>query len=386
MSEDVTLKPKEHGKSSKGTEETSSGILEVVQKGYGFLRSIENGLAPSPSDSYLAPRLIQKFGLRTGVEVVGSGKTLRNQPNVSIETVESVNGMSPKLARECVPFHKRIVIDPTEQLILETGKLPLSTRVIDMFIPVGKGQRMLIVSPPKAGKTTIVEEIARGVLANHPEVHLMMMLVDERPEESSHFKRSMNAEVISTDFDRPVKDHIRVSFMVFERIKRLVEAGRDVVLLVDSLTRMGRAFNRDVDSRGKTMTGGLASGALEFPRKFYGAARNMEGKGSLTIIASILVDTGSKMDELIFQEFKGTGNAEIVLNRNFAESRIFPAIDLQGSGTRKEEKLLQPDFLKKITLLRRAMLDDRRGDKYRMLLEKLSELSSNAEFVKTIPD
>ncbi len=364
----------------------SSGILEIVPKGYGFLRDVESGLSISPSDPYLSPKLIQSLRLRTGMRVVGNGKVLKNQPNVSIDRVETVDGADPKLIGGYMPFQKLTAIDPLQQLKLETSQYPLSTRLIDMFIPIGKGQRVLIVSPPKSGKTTIMEEIAHGITENYPELVLIMLLVDERPEESTHFKRTVEGEVISTDFDRPVREHIRVSHLIFERIKRLAESGKDVVVMVDSLTRMGRAFNRDIDSRGKTLTGGLASGALEFPRKFYGSARNIEEKGSLTIIASILVDTGSRMDELIFQEFKGTGNSEIVLDRNFADMRIFPALDFQKSGTRKEEKLLASEKLRKTTLLRRALLDDKRGEKYKMFLEKFSETKSNEEFLKIIPD
>jgi len=347
---------------------------------------METGLAINPTDPYLSPKLIQSLGLKTGMKIVGNGRALKNQPNISIDTIETVDGADPKEVGGYKPFPKLTAIDPLQQLKLETGQYPLSTRIIDLFIPIGKGQRVLIVSPPKSGKTTIMEEIAHGIIENHPEICLIMLLVDERPEESTHFKRTIEGEIISTDFDRPVKEHIRVSYLIFERIKRLSEAGKDVVVMVDSLTRMGRAFNRDIDSRGKTLSGGLASGALEFPRKFYGSARNLEERGSLTIIASILVDTGSRMDELIFQEFKGTGNSEIVLNRNFADSRIFPAIDFQQSGTRKEEKLLDAMELRKITLLRRAMLDDKRGEKYKMFLDKFSAAKSNEEFLKIIPD
>lgn len=363
-----------------------SGILEVVPKGYGFLRDIETGLSITPTDPYLSPRLIQSLGLKTGMRVEGKGRILKNQPNVSLDKVDLVDGDDPKLVANYLPFQSLTAIDPLERLTLETGQYPISTRLIDLLIPIGKGQRVLIVSPPKTGKTTIMEEIAHGVSQNYPEIVLMMLLVDERPEESTHFKRTVEGEVISTDFDRPLKDHIRVSHLIFERFKRLAESGKDVVVMVDSLTRMGRAFNRDVDSRGKTLSGGLASGALEFPRKFYGSARKIEEKGSLTIIASMLVDTGSRMDELIFQEFKGTGNSEIVLDRQLSNQRIFPAIDFQKSGTRKEEKLLGKEHLRKSTLLRRALLDDKRGEKYKMFLNKFSETKSNEEFLKSIPD
>lgn len=370
----------------KNDDNKSSGILEITQKGYGFLRSVESGLSINPTDPYLSPKLIQSLRLRTGMKIVGQGRVLKNQPNISIDTIETVDGADPKEVGEYRPFQKLTAIDPLEQLKLETGQYPLSTRIIDMFVPIGKGQRVLIVSPPKSGKTTVIEEIAHGIIENYPEISLIMLLVDERPEESTHFRRTIEGEVIATDFDRPVREHIRISYLIFERIKRLTEAGKDVVVMVDSLTRMGRAFNRDVDSRGKTLSGGLASGALEFPRKFYGSARNTEERGSLTIIASILVDTGSRMDELIFQEFKGTGNSEIVLSRNLADSRIFPALDFQQSGTRKEEKLLDAVNLRKVTLLRRAMLDDNRGEKYKMFLNKFSEAKSNEEFLKIIPD
>ncbi|MBI3793442.1 MAG: transcription termination factor Rho [Nitrospinae bacterium] len=367
-------------------ENISSGILEIVQKGYGFLRSPANSLRIAPTDPYVSQRLVSSMRLRTGMEITGTGKALANQPNISLEKIETIDGLPAQPPWVRVPFHKLTAIDPDDQLILETGSKPLSTRIIDMFTPIGRGQRMLIVAPPRSGKTTIIEEISKGIKENHPEVHLIIFLVDERPEESTNFKRTIGGEVITTDFDQPVREHIRVSHLVFERAKCLVEAGKDVVLMIDSLTRMGRAFNRDFDSKGKTMSGGLASGALEFPRKFYGSARNIEGGGSLTIIASILVDTGSRMDELIFQEFKGTGNSEIVLDRLLSDLRIFPAVDFQKSGTRKEEKLLSPAILRKSSMLRRAMLDDRRGEKYRMFLEKFGQAKGNDEFLKTIPD
>jgi transcription termination factor Rho len=320
------------------------------------------------------------------MEITGTGKALPNQPNISLDKVDTIDGAPTEASLKRTPFHKLTAIDPNEQLTTATENKPFSTRIIDMFTPIGKGQRMLIVAPPRSGKTTLIEEISVGIRKNHPDLHLIIFLIDERPEESTNFKRTIGGEVITTDFDQPVREHIRVSHLVFERCKCLVEAGKDVVLMIDSLTRMGRAFNRDVDSRGKTMTGGLASGALEFPRKFYGSARNIEGAGSLTIIASILVDTGSRMDELIFQEFKGTGNSEMVLDRQLSDLRIFPAVDFQKSGTRKEEKLLSPDVLRKSSMLRRALLDDRRGEKYRMFLEKFGQAKGNAEFLKTIPD
>jgi len=363
-----------------------SGILEIVPKGFGFLRDIKDNLAISPTDPYVAPKIIHKLRLRNGMHITGSGRKLRNQPNIAVEKIESVNGLPPGEVGHVAPFHKLTAIDPDEQLHLSTGREPVSPRVIDLFVPIGKGQRVLIVSPPKAGKTTVMEEIANGVEINHPEAHLIVFLVDERPEESTHFKRTVKGEVISTDFDRPNKEHIRVAHLVFERVKCLAEEGKDVVLIIDSLTRLGRAFNRDFDSRGKTLTGGLSSGALTFPRKFYGSARNTEEKGSLTIIASILVDTGSKMDELIFQEFKGTGNSELVLDRYLADSRIFPAVNFQQSGTRKEEKLMLPETLRKANLLRRAMMDDKRGEKYRMFLAKFRESENNEVFLDTIPD
>lgn len=366
--------------------DSSSGILEIVPKGFGFLRSIDAGLSINPTDPYLSPRLIQSNKLKTGMEIVGKGKPLKNQPNVSLDKILLIDGIEPDKRRSCSPFNRLTAIDPEKRIVLETGASPLSTRLIDMFIPIGWGQRVLLVSPPKAGKTTIIDEVARGIGKNYPDVHLTIFLVDERPEESTHFKRSIKAEVISTDFDRPMKEHIRASYLTFERVKSLVEAGHDVVLMIDSLTRMGRAFNRDVSSRGKTMSGGLESGALEFPRKFYGSARNIEDGGSLTIIASILVDTGSRMDELIFQEFKGTGNSEIVLERSLADSRVFPALNFQKSGTRKEEKLLAPLELRKTALLRRGMLDDIRGERYKKFLIKMAATTTNAEFLETIPD
>ncbi|MDH5541868.1 MAG: transcription termination factor Rho [Nitrospinota bacterium] len=365
--------------------ESVTGILEIVPKGFGFLRSVTNDIGIAPTDPYLSPKLIQTNWLKTGMEVTGTGKALKNQPNISLESIESINGRSPDEIKKRVPFPKLTAIDPNEQLILETDQNTVSTRIIDLLIPIGKGQRFLIVSPPKAGKTTIMEEMAMGMKKNYPDMAQIIYLADERPEESTHFKRLIGGEVIATDFDKPNKEHIRVAHLIFERVKSLVESGRDVVLMIDSLTRLGRAFNRDMDNRGKTMTGGLSTGALDFPRKIFGSARNVDGGGSLTIIASILVDTGSKMDELIFQEFKGTGNSELVLERSLADLRIFPAMNFQKSGTRKEEKLLDPEILAKATLLRRAMLDDRRGEKYKMFLDKFKESASNREFLETIP-
>jgi len=366
--------------------EPVSGILEIVPKGYGFLRSLDNNLSISPTDSYVPPKLISRFKLQRGMEIKAMGKRLKNQPNIAVDKIETVCGLPPEEIKHLLPFHKHTAIDPETRLQLETGKTPLSARIIDLFVPIGFGQRVLVVSPPKAGKTTVLEEIAKGVETNFPETHLSVFLVDERPEESTHFKRTIAGEVIATDFDRPNKEHIRVSHLAFERAKRLAEVGRDVVLIVDSLTRLGRSFNRDVDSKGNTMSGGLSAGALEWPRKFYGSARNLDNSGSLTIIASILVDTGSKMDELIFQEFKGTGNSELVLDRGLAESRLFPAIDFQKSGTRKDEKLMASVTLRKVNLLRRALLDDKRGEKYRVFLEKFLESDGNDKFLETIPD
>ena len=367
-------------------EESVSGVLDITEKGYGFLRSMSNGCIVTPSDPYVGQNLIRKFAFKKGMFIEGTGaRKSAKQPNIALEKITLVDGMPPSALSSRAPFSKLPVIDPIEKLTLETGKFPLTTRVMDLFTPIGKGQRALIVSPPKAGKTTFLEDIAKGVITNHPEVQVITFLIDERPEEVTQFRRTVGGEILATSFDAALNDQIRLAELTFERVNRLVEAGKDVLLIVDSLTRMGRAFNKATETKGKTLSGGVGSAALQFPRKFFGAARNIEGGGSLTIIATCLVDTGSRMDEVIFQEFKGTGNTEIVLDRGLAEERVFPAVNLSMSGTRKEEKLQKASDLAKIWILVRALARDKGYQKYRVMLEKMSNFETNAEFLASIP-
>ena len=366
---------------------TVSGVLDITDKGYGFLRSMSNGFAVAPSDPYVGQNIIRKHSFKKGmfIEGIGARKSAK-QPNLALEKILTVDGLPLSSINRRTPFSKLPVIDPSEKLILETGTMPLTTRIMDIFTPIGKGQRALIVSPPKAGKTTFLGDVARGVMKNNPEVHVIVFLIDERPEEVTEFKRTIGGEILATSFDAPLNDQIRLAELAFERVTRLVEAGQDVLLIVDSLTRLGRAFNKATETKGKTLSGGVASSALQFPRKFFGAARNIEGGGSLTIVATCLVDTGSRMDEVIFQEFKGTGNTEIVLDRNLAEERVFPAVNLSQSGTRKEEKLQTQRDLTKIWTLLRALARDKGYQKYKIMLEKMTSFKSNAEFLASIPD
>ncbi|VAX15705.1 Transcription termination factor Rho [hydrothermal vent metagenome] len=362
------------------------GLLDVVDKGYGFLRSQDNSYMISPDDPYVGQNIIRKNKLRTGMFIEGKGASKSSkQQNLALEKIEKIDGMTPEQSMKRIPFNRLTVIDPEDKMKLETGQTPMTTRIMDLFTPIGKGQRALMVSPPKAGKTTFLEDIANGIKKNHPETHVIIFLIDERPEEVTHFKRSVGGEVVATSFDAALNEQIHSAKLMFERVQRLVEAGRDVALIVDSITRLGRAFNKAADGKGKTMSGGVAANALEFPRKFFGAARNIENGGSLTIVATCLVDTGSRMDEVIFQEFKGTGNTEVVLERSLAEERVFPAVNLGQSGTRKEEKLHSAEELKKIWTLMRVLANDRGFKKYKVMIEKLAKTKSNSEFLDSIP-
>ena len=364
-----------------------SGVIDITDKGYGFLRSIERSYAIDPMDPYVSQGIIRKYRLSSGMFIDGWGaKKSSKQENVAIERVDKIDGLLPEVSSRRTHFNRLTVIDPNDKIVLETGQMPLTTRIMDLFTPIGKGQRALLVSPPKAGKTTFLEDVARGIKTNQPDTTVIIFLIDERPEEVTQFKRNVGGEVIATSFDAPLNEQIRTAELVLERVQRMVEAGQNVALIVDSITRLGRAFNKATDNRsGKTLSGGVAANALEFPRKFFGSARNIEGGGSLTIIATCLVDTGSKMDEVIFQEFKGTGNTEIVLDRTLSEERIFPAVNLGQSGTRKEEKLQSASDLQKIWTLVRAMAGDKGFAKYRTLLDKMGKTKTNAEFLATIP-
>ena len=338
------------------------GVLERMQDGFGFLRAPESNYLAGPDDLYVSPTLIKKYGLKTGDYVEGQIQAPQNESEryFALETIERVNGDTPEKLRHRVSFDDMTPLYPDEQLKMEVvddkdrGR-SLSARVIDLISPTGKGQRSLIVAPPRTGKTVMLQNIAHSIATNYPDVKLIVLLIDERPEEVTDMQRSVKGEVISSTFDEPAARHIQVAEMVIEKAKRLVEAGQDVVILLDSITRLGRAYNTVVPSSGKVLTGGVDAYALQRPKRFFGAARNIEGGGSLTIIATALVDTGSKMDEVIFEEFKGTGNSEIILDRKLSDKRVYPAIDITKSGTRKEDLLVGKDILSKMYVLRRII-------------------------------
>lgn len=366
------------------TEPLATGVLELNEKGFGFLRHAESNYLPSPKDVFVPRHLIQQFRLREGVYISGSASPADPRSRAradQLASIESINGVEPDRYASIPEFTKLTSIDPTERLELSVGSTNLSMRVLDLIAPIGKGQRGLIVAPPKTGKTTLIEEIAEAVADNHPETHLVVLLVDERPEEVTHLKRRVRGEVIASSADQGGELHLQVTRLAHERVKRMVECKQDVVMLLDSITRLARASNRETSRRGRTMSGGVDSRALEFPRKFFGAARKAEEGGSLTIIGTALIDTGSQMDEVIFQEFKGTGNLEIVLDRKLAERRIFPAIDISKSGTRKEEKLFEADTMPQINLLRRALAGKKSIEAMELLLKGLSETRDNEEFL-----
>jgi len=360
------------------------GVLEIIQDGIGFLRS--QNVRPGTEDVYVSQSQIRRFALRTGDMVIGQVRPPKdNEKYFGLLRVEAVNGFDPESTKTRPRFDKLTPIFPNQRLRLETQPNILATRLIDLLVPIGRGQRGLIVSPPKAGKTTILKQIANGVSANCPEVHLMVALIGERPEEVTDMDRSVEAEVYSSTFDDPVTDHVRVAEMALERGKRLVEHGRHVVIMLDSITRLARAYNLVVPASGRTLSGGLDPAALYPPKMFFGAARNIENGGSLTIIATCLVDTGSRMDDVIYEEFKGTGNMEIVLSRKLAERRIYPAIDIERSSTRREDLLLDPDTLARVWLVRR-MIDVMGGgpDTTEAVVSRMQKTKDNAEFLSTI--
>jgi len=359
------------------------GTLEVLAEGYGFLRP--RGLLPSDHDIYVSASQIRRFGLRNGDLVWGLIRPPKEQEHYeALLRVEVVNYSDPEEARRRPHFEKLTPIFPDERLVLETRRSELTTRVIDLFTPIGKGQRALIVSPPKAGKTTVLKNIANAVTTNQSDVILMVLLVDERPEEVTDMARSVDGEVIASTFDRPAEEHMRVAHLALEKAKRLVEVGRDVVLLLDSITRLARASNLVVPPSGKTLSGGMDPAALYFPKRFFGAARNIEEGGSLTIIGTALIDTGSRMDEVIYEEFKGTGNMEVHLSRKLSEQRIFPAIDITRSGTRREEMLMDPDELQRVWTLRRRITNVDEAEVLNLILGKLKSTATNSEFLATI--
>jgi len=367
-----------------GAEIIGDGVLEVLQDGFGFLRSPEANYLPGPDDIYVSPTQMRKYSLRTGDTVEG----VIEAPNegeryFGLTKPISINFSDPDDAKHKVHFDNLTPLYPDERMTMEIEDPTIkdkSARVIDLVAPIGKGQRSLIVAPPRTGKTVLLQNIANSIEKNHPECYLIVLLIDERPEEVTDMQRSVKGEVISSTFDEPATRHVAVSEMVIEKAKRLVEHGRDVVILLDSITRLGRAFNTVVPSSGKVLTGGVDANALQRPKRFFGAARNIEEGGSLTIIATALVETGSRMDEVIFEEFKGTGNSEIVLDRKVADKRIFPAIDIQKSGTRKEELLVNPTDLAKTFVLRRILNPMGTTDAIEFLLGKLKQTKSNAEF------
>jgi len=364
----------------------ATGLLEIVGDGYGFLR--QHGLRAGPGDVYISQSQIRRFALRTGDQVTGQVRPPKEgERYFGLIRVEAINGGDPEQTRTRAHFDNLTPIYPTEQLILESKPTNLTQRLIDLVSPIGKGQRGLIVSPPKAGKTFLLKDIANGISENHPEVYLMIVLAGERPEEVTDLRRSINGEVYASTFDEPVEDHCRTAEVSLERAKRLVESGKHVVVLLDSLTRLVRAYNLAVPSTGRTLSGGIDTSALYPPKRFFGAARNIEEGGSLTIVATCLVETGSRMDEVIYEEFKGTGNSEIVLDRRLAEKRIFPAIDIHRSGTRRDELLLGEDALKQVMLLRRmiSMITTTGGmdanDATERVLERLAKAKTNIEFL-----
>lgn len=368
----------------KNEEITGGGVLEVLQDGFGFLRAPESNYLPGPDDIYVSPSQIRRFALRTGDTVDGEIRAPKDgERYFALLKVNQINFEDPEATRHKVHFDNLTPLYPDERLKLERVDVPnddLSVRVIDLTSPLGKGQRGLIVSPPRTGKTVLLQNIAHSITHNHPEVYLIVLLIDERPEEVTDMQRSVNGEVISSTFDEPAQRHVQVTEMVIEKAKRLVEHKRDVVILLDSITRLARAYNTVVPSSGKVLTGGVDANALQRPKRFFGAARNIEEGGSLTIIATALIDTGSRMDEVIFEEFKGTGNSEIILDRKLSDKRTFPAMDITKSGTRKEELLVDKGALSKMWVLRRILNPMGTVDAIEFLVDKLKSTKSNDEF------
>jgi len=373
---------------AKDTDIIGTGVVEVLQDGFGFLRSPDANYLPGPDDIYISPSQIRRFGLRSGDTIEGQIRSPKDgERYFALLKVNSINFEDPDKARHKVHFDNLTPLYPTKWLRMEMEDptiKDLSQRVIDIVSPLGKGQRALIVAQPRTGKTVLLQNIAHAISANHPECYLIVLLIDERPEEVTDMQRSVKGEVISSTFDEPATRHVQVSEMVIEKAKRLVEHKRDVVILLDSITRLGRAYNTVVPSSGKVLTGGVDSNALQRPKRFFGAARNIEEGGSLTIIATALIDTGSRMDEVIFEEFKGTGNSEIVLDRKVSDKRVFPAIDIARSGTRKEELLVPADQLKKMYVLRRILNPMGTMDAIEFLVDKLRSTKTNGEFFNSM--
>jgi transcription termination factor Rho len=365
-----------------------SGTLEVLPDGYGFLRSAAHNYLASPEDIYVSPSQIRRLGLRTGLVVEGPIRLpVEGQENFALMQVEAVNGRHPDEKTSATVFEDLTPLHPNRRFVLETSGEEVPMRVVDLVTPIGMGQRGLIVSPPRAGKTVLLQKVALAIKQNHPECHLIVLLIDERPEEVTDMVRTVsgpNAEVVASTFDEPSSEHLHVSDIALEKAKRLVEDGRDVVILLDSITRLARAHNTEAPSGGKLLSGGLDSNAMQKPKRFFGAARNVEEGGSLTILATALIDTGSRMDEVIFEEFKGTGNMELHLDRRLVDKRVWPAIDINRSGTRKEELLLHPDELERVRTLRRVLADMHPVEAMELMTTRLRKTKSNAEFLMSM--
>ena len=363
-----------------------SGILEIMQDGYGFIRSIDKSFNESINDAYVSNTQIKRFALRNGDVVTGQVRPPKDQERYyALIKIEAVNSLPPEESKKRPLFENLTPLYATEQIKLEYREKGITGRMMDLFCPIGKGQRGLVVAPPRSGKTELLKEIAHGISANHPEIDLMVLLVDERPEEVTDMERSVKGEVYSSTFDMPAKNHVKVAEMVIEKAKRRVEIGRDVVILLDSITRLARAYNTVTPSSGKVLSGGVDANALHKPKRFFGAARNIENGGSLTIIATALIDTGSRMDEVIFEEFKGTGNSEVVLDRKIADRRIFPAIDILKSGTRKDELLIGPEVLQKVFILRQMLhKQDNEVEALKFIYNTMGKKETNAEFLESM--
>ena len=370
---------------------TGAGVLQLLQDGFGFLRAMESNYLPGPDDIYVSPSQIRKFGLRTGDTVEGPVRAPKEgERYFALLQVSKINFEEPEKARHKIAFDNLTPLYPNKQLVMEVEttkiekKPDLTPRLIDLVSPIGKGQRSIIISPPKAGKTMILQSIANSIAKNYPECYLMVLLIDERPEEVTDMQRTVKGEVISSTFDEPASRHVAVAEMVIEKAKRLTEHKKDVIILLDSITRLGRAYNAVIPSSGKVLTGGVDANALQRPKRFFGAARNIEEGGSLTIISTALIDTGSRMDEVIFEEFKGTGNSETILDRKIAEKRIYPAIDITKSGTRREELLFNKDDLQKMNVLRRIIAPMGTMDAIEFINSKLKDTKNNAEFFNSM--